>query len=26
MAFNKASDKPNDLNDINSVYQVDTII
>jgi hypothetical protein len=25
MAFNKASDKPNELNDINSVYEVNTI-
>jgi hypothetical protein len=26
MAFNKASDKPNELNDINYVYEVNTII
>jgi hypothetical protein len=25
IAFNKASDKPNELNDINSVYEVNTI-
>jgi hypothetical protein len=26
MAFNKASDKPNELNDINCVYEANTII
>jgi hypothetical protein len=26
MAFSKASDKPNELNDINCVYEVNTII
>jgi hypothetical protein len=25
MAFSKASDKPNELNDINGVYEVNTI-
>jgi len=26
MAFNKASDNPNELNDINGVYEVNTIV